>query len=234
VGAVVDITGQRFGNLTVLHLADISRKALWNVRCDCGMERTATGPELRFGHLRTCGTGCKYRRYWRRHGAAADHSQTREYRSWLAMRARCRNLQYGYRQRGITVCRRWQSFAKFLTDMGPMPVDGRRYTVERVRNGEGYRPGNCCWATYKVQGRNRRNNRLITYKRKTQSLAAWAEESGISYGALKLRLRLGWPVGVALRTPVPAPHRLGADGKFARGRGTVRQTYKAHREGSTP
>lgn len=137
-----------------------------------------------------------------------------------------RRRRDSYKHRGITVCRRWLQFTNFIIDMGPMPKNGRRYTIERDNNSKGYSPSNCRWATYKEQGRNKRNNHLITYKYKTQSLAAWAEEMRLPYGALKIRLRLGWPVREALTTPVPAPHRVDpTTGQFARGRGTVRQKY---------
>jgi hypothetical protein len=162
-----------------------------------------------------------------RHGAARRGNRTREYESWAAMHARCRRHPR-YVSRGLKVCARWKSFTTFLSDMGQKPEP--RYTLERIRNAEGYRPGNCCWATYKQQGRNKRNNHLITYKRRTQSLAAWAEEFGLSYGVLKIRLRLGWPIKTALTTPSPAPHRLDpATDKFGRGRGTVRQKYKSRK-----
>jgi hypothetical protein len=162
----------------------------------------------------------------RTHGATVGKKPSPEYRSWLAMRARVLRDQYGYKQRGITMSPRWNDFAKFMADMGPMPR-GARYTIERTRNNRGYGPGNCKWATYKEQGRNKRNNHLIRFGHKTQSLAAWAEEYKLSYGALKIRLRLGWPIKLALTTPSPAPHIVDSrTGKFGRGRGTVRQKYK--------
>jgi hypothetical protein len=128
-----------------------------------------------------------------------------------------------YKPRGIIVCQRWLKFENFRDDMGPMPKDGLRYTIERIDNDKSYTPGNCRWATYKEQGRNKRNNHLITYKRKTQSLAAWAEEMRLPYGALKIRLRSGWSAHTALTTPVPAPHLVDSNGKFAPGRGARRR-----------
>jgi len=99
-----------------------------------------------------------------------------------------------------------------------MPT-GQRYTIERKNNTKGYYKRNCQWATYKAQGRNKRNNRLVTYRGKTQPLSAWAEQVGVSYSALKIRLRSGWPVKTALTTPVPAGHLHTRTGAFALGRG---------------
>lgn len=216
-----ELNGRRFGRLTVLGPGP--RWGLWRTRCTCGREQLIRGSDFARGR-RSC--GCLRGIGALTHGATRRRRPTREYRSWCAMRARCHRDQYGYRQRGIKLCARWNSFANFLSDMGPMPT-GARYTIERVKNHLGYSPSNCCWATYKEQSRNKRNNHLITYKRKTQTLAAWAEEYRLSYGTLKIRLRLGWPIKIALTTPTPAPHRVDpATGKFSRGRGTVRQSYK--------
>src|ERR1019366_2517472 len=48
-----------------------------------------------------------------------------EWASWQAMRARCLNPKHTcfklYGGRGITICKRWNSFKAFLADMGPKP-----------------------------------------------------------------------------------------------------------------
>ena len=47
------------------------------------------------------------------------------YKSWQHMRDRClnpRNKDYAhYGGRGITICSEWDSYARFLEDMGPKP-----------------------------------------------------------------------------------------------------------------
>jgi hypothetical protein len=74
------------------------------------------------------------------------------------MRNRCErptNNRYElYGGRGITVCKRWETFENFLADMGPRP-DGD-YSIDRENNDGNYEPGNCTWATRSKQMRNRR------------------------------------------------------------------------------
>ena len=52
----LDLTGRRFGRLTVLHpVADIEGKTAWLCRCDCGQETVVRTDCLQSGHTRSCG-----------------------------------------------------------------------------------------------------------------------------------------------------------------------------------
>lgn len=53
----IDLTGVRFGMLTVLARAgtDDRRRATWRCRCDCGAEAVVGGQALRRGHTKSCG-----------------------------------------------------------------------------------------------------------------------------------------------------------------------------------
>jgi hypothetical protein len=51
-----NITGQRFGKLTVLVRDGTAHGAAsWHCRCDCGREVTVMGTSLRTGNTRSCG-----------------------------------------------------------------------------------------------------------------------------------------------------------------------------------
>lgn len=79
------------------------------------------------------------------------------YWAWRSCHYRCNNpdnpdYQY-YGGRGITVCKRWDSFAAFAEDMGPHP--GKGWTLDRTNNNRGYSKRNCRWASRTTQSRNR-------------------------------------------------------------------------------
>lgn len=54
---LIDITGQRFGLLTVLSKSDYQGGdgVYWNVRCDCGNEKVVSGHAIRRGDIISCG-----------------------------------------------------------------------------------------------------------------------------------------------------------------------------------
>lgn len=122
---------------------------------------------------------------------ATTTSRTAEYRSWQAMKWRCRNPRNrNYAGRGITVCDRWQdSFATFLSDMGRKPSP--RSTLERIDNDGNYEPNNCRWATYTENARNRRCTIAVVVRGKKMTLTDACELHGVKYFTARKRLRAG-------------------------------------------
>ena len=51
-----DITGQRFGRLTVMkRVGTADRKAIWRCRCDCGKKTDVRSSDLKSGNTKSCG-----------------------------------------------------------------------------------------------------------------------------------------------------------------------------------
>lgn len=134
-------------------------------------------------------------------------TETRLYYIWTSMKARCFNqnnhsFKY-YGNRGITVCEEWkQSFESFAAWANANGYSDT-LTLDRLDNNKGYSPDNCRWADRTAQSRNRRNNRLLTYKGETKTFGEWAEITGIKNEVLWKRLLIyGWSVEKAFTTPV--------------------------------
>jgi hypothetical protein len=86
------------------------------------------------------------------------------YSTWNNMLSRCEKPGHpdykDYGGRGITVCPRWHDVISFTDDieriLGPKP--SRKMSLDRIRNGIGYKPSNVRWATAEQQSNNQRNN----------------------------------------------------------------------------
>jgi hypothetical protein len=128
-----------------------------------------------------------------------------EYRVWARIIQRCTDSNdhrfHHYGGRGITVCDRWRhSFPAFYADMGPRPTP--THTIERINNNGHYEPANCVWLPRSAQSRNKRDNRPLTFRGRTQLLTDWANELGINKTTLFLRLKRGWSVERTLTAPL--------------------------------
>jgi hypothetical protein len=164
-----DLTGQRFGRLTVIGRAENTRRGItrWRCICDCGTESIVQVGNLRTGHTASC--GCQSSRATiaarsTKHGHATRGRKSTEYRTWGAMIERCYRPLYkdfqNYGGRGIKVCDRWRygedgktGFECFYDDMGHRPGG---LSLDRIEVNDDYRPGNCRWATASIQAQNRR------------------------------------------------------------------------------
>ena len=151
--AFKDITGLRFGRLTVVRFSHIGQfgQACWLVRCDCGVESSM------YAVARKTSCGCQRLEKTHRfeHGHHGKHGASPTYRSWAKMIQRCTNPNNNrwarYGGRGITVCERWMIFSNFLTDMGERPPNT---TLDRIDNDGNYEPLNCRRADKEIQSRH--------------------------------------------------------------------------------
>ena len=121
------------------------------------------------------------------------------------MKYRCAQPKYDkyqyYGERGIEVCPEWaDSFDAFE---GWALEHGYKegLTLDRIDNNGNYCPDNCRWVTMKEQANNRSSNHFITYNGETKTIQQWVEETGVTYSAIKQRLKSGWDVERVLTEP---------------------------------
>lgn len=205
--AFVDLTGKKFGRLTVVK--KYGRKQPkgpihWHCICECGNEKIADGESMKRGNVESCGCKQHDRNKSGTNGRSHGMSQSRQYRIWSHMLGRCNNPTddgYGdYGGRGIKVCERWHIFENFLEDI--KNEYDHSLTIDRIDNNGNYEPSNVRWATQKQQQRNKRSNVLVTVDGETSPMAHFAERYGIRNYHLYHRLKLGWSLERALKTPI--------------------------------
>ena len=183
-----DLTGQRFGRLTVIERAETTNVSTrWKCICDCGNECTVIAQNLKRGHTISC--GC-YREEVRplqqfKHG----YRHTRIYNIYGKIKDRCynrNNPNYSrYGGRGITMCDEWlndpKAFCEWAYAHGyKEDASYGECTIDRRDNNKEYSPENCRIATEKVQANNRRSNLLIEHNGETKTLAEWRDFFGMT------------------------------------------------------
>ena len=211
MGNFIDLTGQKFGRITVLKLngsRSTSNKPFWDCVCDCGTHFKTISDSLRGGLSKSCGCLRKERGLSIRttHGLTTTRKYARECSAWYDMIQRCNNPDLSnyayYGGRGISVCNRWlESFENFFKDMGPKPKGGR-WGLDRIDNNKGYYKANCRWASDTQQARNTRGNVLVTLNGETKCVAEWCEIKVLRRGTFENRRKLGWSIEKALTTPI--------------------------------
>lgn len=192
---LIDPIGKKFGRLTV----EQEIKSCWICRCDCGNKTTLKRSVVKSGNTKSC--GCLHRERAgnmnRTHGKANSRITgyaSRAYGVWQAMRDRCYNSNradyHRYGGRGISVCKRWQQFENFLSDMGEPPPG---LTLERLNNDKGYSPSNCKWATRQEQAVNRERSVTVMYSGKLMLMVHVAIMLGVNAHTCRARYySRGW------------------------------------------
>lgn len=186
---VHDLTGRRFGRLTVIGIEDTNtRKTYWACQCDCGKMKRVRSDSLLRGSIRSCGCLKEERDKINLNSSASKKKfeetgykvgGTRLYGIWQNMKGRCNNpndARYDrYGGRGIKVCGEWETDFIAFHDWAIASGYSDDLTLDRKDNDGDYCPDNCRWATQKEQSNNRSTNIKITIGNATKNLTEWCE-----------------------------------------------------------
>jgi hypothetical protein len=195
-----DLSGQRFGRLTVQFGFRQNKKTYWRCICDCGNEKDIFHSSLLRGLTNSCGCLQKEARSSTHttHGA----SKTRLYQIFHCMLKRCYNENASnyerYGGRGIRICDEWHNdflaFRKWALSHGY----NDNLSIDRINPNDNYRPENCRWVDATTQVRNRRNTMFLTFHGVKKTVAEWAAILGIKRATLARRIRTGMTVEKAM------------------------------------
>lgn len=200
---VENLKGQKFGRLKVKKDLGMKRYEksrvqvrVWLCECDCGNTKEVIGYNLIKGRTQSC--GCLQRERTSaaslKHGQSVATGNTKEYRVWGGIKARCYNENHehyaNYGGRGIKMCPEWKDdFEQFYKDMGKCPED--KTSIDRIDNDGDYEPNNCRWATQMEQNHNTRMNVWLEHDGKRMVFNEWMRELRVSESFINDRLRKG-------------------------------------------
>lgn len=218
MGIIRDLTGQRFGRLTVLrmgkdkHTPRGKRVITWDCVCDCGKTTNVRSSHITSGHTWSCGCAhAEQMEAWKTlkltHGKTANKQISKSYSRWTQIKQRCNNpkdVDYPYYgAKGIRLWEGWENnptdFCRYVEALEGYDITGS--TIDRVDYTKNYEPGNLRWVSLADQQRNKRNNIWISAFGETQLLTDWARETGLSRDTIKYRIKKGWSAEKAIGTP---------------------------------
>lgn len=213
LGHIRDLTGQKFGRLTVVKRAEdmydkFGRHTMWECPCECGKTTIVGTSTLTCGVTKSC--GCYKSEVTSKRAKTHGMSKTRLYGVWRTMLSRCYNentKKYKlYGDRGIQVCDEWHKFENFyewtISNGYDENADFGECTIDRINNDGNYCPENCRWATRLEQANNTRTNHFLEWNNENHTISQWANIVGINRRTISERINSGWSVEDALTIPI--------------------------------
>lgn len=206
MGKIQDLTGQRFGRLTVIGVGEKPpeskrRRTYWLCTCECGKTVAVASDKLIRGDTKSC--GClkselaterikKYGKPHKTHGK----SGTRLYNIYNHMKRRCYDARCAkyidYGARGIIICNEWLNSFENFYDWAILNGYAENLSIDRIDVNGNYCPENCRWASDKTQANNKRSNKVVSVNGENFTLAQLRDKTGIPIATLSWRLSHGW------------------------------------------
>lgn len=210
---IIDLSGQKFGRLTVISKAGKTSNGnfKWLCRCDCGAIKEFASGALRSGTTISC--GCWIREMTSKRSYTHGETKLRLHHIWAGMKARCnyeKAINYkDYGGRGIKVCEEWTNSYIAFRDWALSNGYNDSLSIDRIKSDGNYEPSNCRWATKIVQANNKRTNRTIIIDGVKNTVTEWGRIYKIDPQAIWARLNRGWDEMTAVITPSDQSHKGG-------------------------
>lgn len=199
-----DISGMKFGKLTVVKRGGINKRGrhVWICSCECGGTKEAEAYDLISGKIKSCGCLAQKKNKAKK---KTSNRRSRSYRNpslpdtahvLYGMQTRCYNKSNpsykNYGGRGIKICDEWmdkehgvENFIKWCSESGYK----KGLTIERIDNDGDYCPENCKWATKAEQSCNRRNTILVLCNGTFVPISKMASETGLEDWKIRYKVK---------------------------------------------
>lgn len=204
-----DLTGQKFGRLTVIKRAENSKcgRTRWLCKCECGNYKDVQSIHLKNKKILSC--GCLAIENTIKRNSSHNLSKIRMYKIYHGMKQRCYNSKnpeyHNYGGRGIIICNEWLDKEDGFINFYNWAIQNgysKDLSIDRIDVNGNYEPSNCRWADEKIQSNNKRCSHYITYKNETHTMKEWCEELNLKYGIVKSRIYRNWTPEEAFETPI--------------------------------
>lgn len=206
--SIRDLTGQRFGKLLVIEMADKSKwkvssnkkRVSWICKCDCGNEVIYSTPHLCYYGMKSCGCLSKEKQHFA--------CKSPIHKTWDSMLRRCYNKNrkqyYLYGGRGIKVCDDWlgsnpkgfSNFYSWAVNNGYkediLPSGKNKWTLDRIDNDKDYSPENCRWITNEEQQKNKRMYKEFEYNNEIKTMLSWCKQYNLVWTEYYKLLKIGY------------------------------------------
>lgn len=214
----MDLTGQKFGRLTVIkEVKTNSKLRYWLCKCNCGNEKIVRQSSLRDGTTKSC--GCLTKELLSK--KSYKHGLTNSKLYWIlhSMKQRCYNLNDShskyYGNKNIKICDEWLDKENGIINFYNWAMaNGYKegLSIDRIDSNGNYCPENCRWVDGYAQHNNTSYNKYITYNNETHTIAEWCRKLNLDYHRTVCRLLNGWSVERTFTEPVNFKQKRGKNG----------------------